>query len=110
MTARTEGQPRIVVGVDGSEAANDALRWAARQAALVGGTLDVVMTWELPTNYGWVAPYPEGFDPAADTRRLLEEVVGTVGSGLRTPRQPGRRRGRRRSGKSFPGRRRCGSG
>jgi nucleotide-binding universal stress UspA family protein len=78
MTARTEGQPRIVVGVDGSEAANDALRWAARQAALVGGTLDVVMTWELPTNYGWVAPYPEGFDPAADTRRLLEEVVGTV--------------------------------
>ncbi|MEV0568711.1 universal stress protein [Dactylosporangium sp. NPDC050588] len=33
---------RIVVGVDGSEASKDALRWAARQAALTGGSLDAV--------------------------------------------------------------------
>jgi len=71
-------QSRIVVGVDGSESSRDALQWAVTQAELVGGKLYVVMTWELPTSYGWVAPYPEGFDPESDTRRLLEAVVAAA--------------------------------
>jgi nucleotide-binding universal stress UspA family protein len=78
MNASAERQPRIVVGVDGSEASRDALHWAAVQAGLVGGRLEVIMTWELPTTYGWAAPYPEGFDPEADTRRLLEDMVAAV--------------------------------
>jgi nucleotide-binding universal stress UspA family protein len=78
MSSSAGSQERIVVGVDGSDASSDALQWAVRQAELVGGTLDIIMTWELPTNYGWVAPYPEGFDPAADTQRLLEKMVAPV--------------------------------
>jgi nucleotide-binding universal stress UspA family protein len=71
----TGSQKKIVVGVDGSDASGDALRWALRQAELVGAKVDVIMTWEFPTSYGWVAPYPEGFDPAGETHRLLEKMV-----------------------------------
>ena len=78
MSKGADSQSRIVVGVDGSDASRDALLWAAGQAELVNGQLDVVMTWELPTNYGWVPPYPEDFDPEADTRRLLEATVAPV--------------------------------
>lgn len=78
MNAEAGGAPRIVVGVDGSTSSLDALRWAATQAELTGASLDVVMTWEFPTAYGWAAPYPDNFDPAGDTRRLLDETVRAV--------------------------------
>lgn len=48
---------RIVVGVDGSEPSKLALRWAIRQAKLTGGSVDAVIAWRFPSNYGW-APYP----------------------------------------------------
>ena len=38
---------RIVVGVDGSGASRDALRWAARQAQLTGASLEAVMSWDI---------------------------------------------------------------
>ena len=44
----------IVVGVDGSEASRDALRWAGRQAALTGAELRAVMSWEVPTDVYWI--------------------------------------------------------
>lgn len=72
------GESRIVVGVDGSGSSLDALRWASAQAELTGADLDVVMTWEYPTAYGWAAPYPENFDPESDTRKLLAETVRDV--------------------------------
>jgi len=68
-------QPRIVVGVDGSEPSRHALRWAARQAQLTGGRLDVVVTWELPTSFGWVPPYPSDFNPAGDAERAADDEV-----------------------------------
>jgi nucleotide-binding universal stress UspA family protein len=68
-------QPRIVVGVDGSDASRQALRWAARQAQLTGGRLDVVITWELPTSFGWVPPYPADFNPAGDAQRAADDEV-----------------------------------
>jgi nucleotide-binding universal stress UspA family protein len=43
---------RIVVGVDGSACSVDALRWAGHQAELTGATLDAVMSWEYPAQYG----------------------------------------------------------
>ena len=43
---------RIVVGVDGSAASVDALRWAARQAELTGSSLDATISWHYPTQYG----------------------------------------------------------
>jgi nucleotide-binding universal stress UspA family protein len=39
---------RVVVGVDGSAGARDALRWAADEARLRDAELDVVHTWRLP--------------------------------------------------------------
>lgn len=71
-------QPRIVVGVDGSESSRQALRWATRQAQFTGARLDVVITWELPTSFGWVPPYPADFNPAADAQRAADEEVATV--------------------------------
>lgn len=45
-------EPRIVVGVDGSDPSKAAVRWAARQAALTGGVVDAVTAWEYPVWYG----------------------------------------------------------
>ncbi|HUO48787.1 MAG TPA: universal stress protein [Acidimicrobiales bacterium] len=70
-----EGGQRIVVGVDGSPSSVRALHWAADQARRTGDRLEVVTTWEFPTTYGWVPPYPPDFDPSGDARRLLEETV-----------------------------------
>jgi len=44
---------KIVVGIDGSPASLEALRWAMRQATLTGSRLEVVVTWEWPQSYGW---------------------------------------------------------
>jgi nucleotide-binding universal stress UspA family protein len=37
---------RIVVGIDGSESADDALRWAVGQAKLTGATVEAVYAWD----------------------------------------------------------------
>lgn len=50
---------RIVVGVDGSDSSKAALRWAIRQAKLIGASVDAVIAWQFPSSYGWV-PYPDG--------------------------------------------------
>lgn len=42
---------RIVVGVDGSEPAERALEWAAREAKLRDSSLEVVSAWEAPVVY-----------------------------------------------------------
>jgi len=44
--------PRIVVGVDGSPASVDALRWAARQAELTGAAVEAVISWDYPSTTG----------------------------------------------------------
>ncbi len=51
---------RIVVGVDGSAAANAALAWATRQAELTGATVEAVIAWHYP-----VAAGGYGFAPVA---------------------------------------------
>jgi len=52
----------IVVGVDGSTASRDAVRWAAGQALLTGASLRAVSSWRWP-NY--ITRIPPGVDPAA---------------------------------------------
>lgn len=64
----------VVVGVDGSEPSNEALRWAARQAELTGSQLRVVMCWELPSMAYW-APLPEGLDLEKDAQVALHRTV-----------------------------------
>ncbi|MGI8415493.1 MAG: universal stress protein [Nakamurella sp.] len=48
----TKPQERIVVGVDGSPASIDALRWAIRQASLTGATIEAVIGWQYPISSG----------------------------------------------------------
>ncbi|MBD0688265.1 hypothetical protein BG452_00390 [Streptomyces sp. CBMA123] len=74
---RMTAQRRIVVGVDGSASSRAALRWAARQAALVGATVEAVITWEYPTVYGWGVPVAGVADVevAAYAGKTLAEVV-----------------------------------
>jgi nucleotide-binding universal stress UspA family protein len=40
---------RILVGIDGSDRALDAARWAAHEAALRGASVHLVSAWEIPT-------------------------------------------------------------
>ena len=77
-----EAQRRIVVGVDGSDGSEIALRWAADEAEYRGATLVVVTTWTaLPPPI--VYPYA-GFhdrdpgDPREAAMRALGETVRRV--------------------------------
>jgi nucleotide-binding universal stress UspA family protein len=51
MVHRSERDPHIVVGVDGSLASLYALRWAWRQAQSTSAALTVVIAWQQPTLY-----------------------------------------------------------
>jgi nucleotide-binding universal stress UspA family protein len=55
---------RIVVGVDGSEHSNEALRWALREAECHSGTVTAVLSWQVP-----FLSFPGAFD-----RDELEKV------------------------------------
>ena len=75
---------RIVVGVDGSSSSKAALRWAARQAALTGGTVEAAIAWRYPAMYGGYgcapvsAADPISFDEIA-TKTITEAVTECVG-------------------------------
>ena len=78
MTTQPGTGHRIVVGVDGSPASVAAVEWAAHQAELTGADLEALMTWEWPESYGWSLPVPSEYDPAADSGRLLKEILEQV--------------------------------
>jgi nucleotide-binding universal stress UspA family protein len=69
---------KIVVGFDGSDSSLDALGWAVRQTVLTDSTLEIVMTWEWPTSYGWAVPIPDDFDPESDVRKALDTAVADI--------------------------------
>jgi nucleotide-binding universal stress UspA family protein len=69
---------RIIVGVDGSAPSVKALEWAAQQAVLTGSTLEALATWEWPSSYGWAIPIPSDFDPAAETKDVLDRLLKVV--------------------------------
>jgi nucleotide-binding universal stress UspA family protein len=61
MSAPQSAAPRIVAGVDGSPVSIAALRWAIRQAAVTGGTVEAVIAWEFPVvggSFGWAPTAP----------------------------------------------------
>lgn len=70
---------RIVVGVDGSKAADAALRWAVRQAALSGEAVEAVIVWQFPiigASYGWAGvAVTDGMDLRAIAEKTLAEAV-----------------------------------
>lgn len=75
--ATNSDQPRIVVGIDGSEECKPALRWAARAAEAFGAQLELVAAWNYPAAYGWSA-IPEGWSPRDDMRQLAQQTVHSV--------------------------------
>jgi nucleotide-binding universal stress UspA family protein len=68
---------RIVVGVDGSPSAREALRWAVRQAELTGVAVEAVIAWHLPLMVGGYAWPPVGVLEATDFGKLAGEVLAT---------------------------------
>ena len=70
----SENQPRIVVGVDGSEDSVKALGWASHQAELTHASVEIVSTWKMPSSYGW-ASMPIDYNPVADVKEKLKVIV-----------------------------------
>jgi nucleotide-binding universal stress UspA family protein len=77
---------KIVVGIDGSEAAKNALRWALEEARLRSAEIVAVHAWEAPSAMPEPGPAP-GFDlvgilPEVEeagerlVKAVVEEVVG----------------------------------
>ncbi|MGI9008534.1 MAG: universal stress protein [Streptosporangiaceae bacterium] len=82
----TEGKTEhVVVGVDGSDSAAAALKWAARYAQATGGTIRAVLAWHYPSAAG--VP-PVGVTPASveseveRSRELIisEAIAGALGA------------------------------
>src|ERR1700738_4217701 len=72
--------PKIVVGVDGSEGSKRALRWALDEAALRGDRLEVICAWTFPPYFGTpglVLP-PDAVTPADAAQMTLTELVAQV--------------------------------
>jgi nucleotide-binding universal stress UspA family protein len=81
--------PRIVVGVDGSPSSRAALRWAARQAGLTGGTVEAVIAWQIPasaTGYGFAPISVETCSYLEENaKKTLEETIEDVVGPERNP-------------------------
>ena len=73
----TERRPVVVVGVDGSAASIEALRWAATTASTTGAAIHIVTTWDYPTGYGMEAAIGD-WDPAADARQIVENAIAAA--------------------------------
>lgn len=70
---------RIVVGVDGSKCAEEALDWALEEAGRRGLDVEVVLAWQVPA-IALATPVPyESLDPdgrlAAEARTTVTEIV-----------------------------------
>lgn len=73
---------RIVVGVDGSAASVDALRWAMTQAELTAATVQAIATWQSPSEHG-IALYAAEIDWVDITQRTLDVAIKEAGLGDR---------------------------
>ena len=76
-------RPRIVAGVDGSPSSISALRWAIRQAGLIGAAVDAVIAWHYPVMVGGgygVAPMVTagGFDFRENAEKVLADAISTA--------------------------------
>jgi len=85
----SQGDARIVVGVDGSAGSKTALRWAMTQARLVGARVEAVAAWQDPAmgGYGYAGltvPYT-GESVAALTQKTLDQTIDDVSAGLDQP-------------------------
>lgn len=77
MAMAQTSRPRIVVGVDGSALSIDALRWAIRQARLIGAEVEAVLAWEIPLVF-MPAPALETYEFEDEGRSVIEDTVKAV--------------------------------
>ncbi|GIF02766.1 universal stress protein [Actinoplanes siamensis] len=68
----------IVVGMDGSVPARQALSWAAGQARLTGSRLHVIAAWDLPAYHGWAPVVPSEENPAETAGKMMSVAVRDV--------------------------------
>ncbi|UIK89963.1 universal stress protein [Arthrobacter polaris] len=88
--SETAAEVRIVVGVDGSSASVNALKEGAKLAAELGGVVDAVAVWEMPTKYASYAALGIGnFEEGAKEvlrdalfQAFGEDVPGSVSARL----------------------------
>jgi nucleotide-binding universal stress UspA family protein len=79
---------KIVVGVDGSEGAGDALTWAANEAKLRGSSLLIVYSWQYPlyvTSEPIYMPPPDKdliVEGALSTAQKMVDDAGIAGMGI----------------------------
>lgn len=67
---------RTIVGIDGSEESQRALRWASFIAKAMRSDVEAVIAWDWGMTT-W-APYPSGWNPAADARQIIDKTLDTV--------------------------------
>lgn len=49
----------VLVGIDGSDESKNALRWAVKYVASLGGLVHAVTVWHQPVQLGYRLPYPD---------------------------------------------------
>ena len=69
----TNSTAPIVVGVDGSPASVDALRWALTQAELTSAPVEAIAAWQTPSQYGF-----EVYSAEVDWADLAEQTLKTA--------------------------------
>ncbi|MER7667546.1 universal stress protein [Kitasatospora sp. NPDC096128] len=81
MSEQTGPEQRIVVGVDGSPASVDALRWAIGQARIQGAVVEALIAWQHPAATGWTVPIEAYEDLPGIARKILDDsVTEAIGS------------------------------
>lgn len=70
---------KVVVGVDGSEASMNALRYAIDEARRRGATVEIVHGWHVPYygDFTGVMPYP-GQELASAAERVVKDALASV--------------------------------
>lgn len=71
----SERTGRILVGVDGSPASIDAIRWAAQQATRTGDTLIAITSWSIPASYGVAFGGEDSIDWKQNAEMALDEAL-----------------------------------
>lgn len=80
---------RVVVGIDGSDTARSAARWAAREAELRGMKLELVSAWEIPV-YSYAFGYGIAAIPEELQKGLVARAEDALTSALRDARAEAR--------------------
>jgi nucleotide-binding universal stress UspA family protein len=77
MTTEGNGQPLVIVGVDGSAESVTALKWASAYASVTGATLRAAIAWHYPA----VGPGPVGLAPESvsdEVRQSMRRVLANA--------------------------------